>query len=132
MKKEFNIYEKIMLIGSIIGIIGGFLNLYTVHYISGEVVKVGSMASLDGKYMLIPLIAVIILVLINMEQLSLLAAVINFLLIGYVLILGDANVLSNAIQTVSKGIGWYACVISAFAVLGGAIMNFIRKHSSKS
>ena len=130
-KRDFNIYEKVMLIGSLIGIVGGFLNLYSVKYISGEAEKIGSMVSLDGAYLLIPLVAVIILVIMNLDQLALLASGINFAFIGYTLMLSNVEQLSTVTSTVSKGLGWYVCVLSAIAVLAGAIINFKMKYMSK-
>ena len=67
----------------------------------------------------------------NLDQLALLASGINFAFIGYTLMLSNVEQLSTVTSTVSKGLGWYVCVLSAIAVLAGAIINFKMKYMSK-
>lgn len=127
---NFNNFEKMMLGGSIMLIIGGFMNLYTVHSSWDGVNKVGSMVANGATFNLIPAIGVIICVLLHLDQLALLASVIETALIGYTILFSPINNIELIDGSLSKGIGWYVLVIATFIILIGAVLNFMNNKKS--
>lgn len=127
---NFNNFEKIMLGGSIMLIIGGFMNLYTVHGSWDTVSKVGSMVSNGASFNLLPAIGVIVCVLLHLDQLALLAAIIETGFIGYTILFSPINNMELLTGSVSKGIGWYVLVIATFIILAGAVLNIVNKKNN--